>query len=76
MLFSPKLSARRLEKIADEHPDIAPVAACHPNGGDISINDAILADGVRQFNRHFHIPSLEGKSSKSSSAGFANQLGL
>ena len=37
-LFSEHTSGRQLDKFAELHPDLAILAACHPNGGDVSLN--------------------------------------
>jgi len=37
-LFSPKTSGRKLEKLAAIHPDLAGLAAIHPNGSDIPLS--------------------------------------
>jgi len=37
-LFSPHVSARRLEALAAAHPGLAPYAACHPNGAGIDVS--------------------------------------
>lgn len=60
-LFSPSISAVRLEKIVAEHPEQAAMAACHPNGGDIEVKDEHLRTIVERFRDKFQAPSLAGK---------------
>lgn len=36
LLFAESTSGRQVEKFAELHPELAVLAACHPNGGDVS----------------------------------------
>ena len=65
-LFNPKLSARNLCRIAAEHPDLAPLAALHPNG----VYDVRLPvehprlKAVEAFNASFTAVSISARSSQ------------
>ena len=61
MLFSEKLSAVRIEKLVQQFPDIASLAACHPNGGGVCVpgEDREVVDKIRSAAKTV---SLYGKS--------------
>lgn len=52
LLFAPNISSPRLGKLAEAHPEIAPLVAIHPNGFDVSTKDfspevRLIVDGIR-----------------------------
>jgi len=67
-VFSPGVSAHRLERIATENPDIAPLCAMHPNGDSIQIQDSTQKATVEEFKRRLPSVSLSGKSAQAASA--------
>lgn len=58
-LFSPKLSTRRLEKIAEQYPDLESLVGMHPNGEGIGSS----SETVASFTRKFATPELPGRGS-------------
>lgn len=62
VLFSPNISAVRLEKLVAKHPKQAAWAACHPNGQDIAVKDEHSSAIATMFRAKFQAPSLAGKS--------------
>lgn len=63
-LFSPQTSGVQLEKLAREHPGLAALAACHPNGGEIDVAKLAgkdQAEDVLLFRDKFRDVSLAGK---------------
>lgn len=38
LIFSPHTSGRQLERCVELHPELSGIAACHPNGADISLS--------------------------------------
>ena len=65
-LFNPKLSALKLCRIASEYPDLAPLAALHPNGVyDVRLPcEHPLLKAVEGFNVGFAPVSVAARSSK------------
>ena len=76
MLFSPSLSGVRLAKIASKFPELAPLAACHPNGGDIVIRDAATRSVIERFRTKFNEPMLRGRAGIDSSDKTTTKLEL
>ena len=61
-VFSPRISARRLEELAASRPRLAALCAMHPNGADIQIpNTDPKAAIVRDFQAKFSPVALAGK---------------
>ena len=75
LLFSAATSGRRLEQIAKAHPEVAGLAALHPNGDDLPM--ALVPEKFHSFvDRHRRAaPSLQGKG-KSSGVASAGQIVL
>jgi len=61
MLFSPGMSARQIEKLVEKHPELAPLAACHPNGYDVVVDNKEQRAIVGKFRAKFQAPTLAGK---------------
>jgi len=59
-LFSPTASSVALNNLIEVHSDVAKFAACHPNGGDISIAGSD-GDIVEYFRAKFQAPMLAGR---------------
>lgn len=76
MLFSPNLSARALEKLVSQHPNQAAMAACHPNGCDITVENKRERTIVEQFRAKFKTPSLAGKSELRASRSISHIVDL
>lgn len=62
LLMAPSTSARRLEAIARQHPDLEVVCAGHPNGRDICASDPVI-DDIRET---LSEPGLIGKCNRGS----------
>lgn len=61
-LFSPSLSARRLDALAVKRPELAAVCAMHPNGGDIVLPLGDPSERiVASFRDKFHVAALSGR---------------
>ena len=63
-LFSPKTSGVRLAKLASQFPELATLAAMHPNGRDVKLHDQAEAVLATQFHDLFPNPLLRGKTSR------------
>jgi len=60
-LFTEKLSARQIEKLVAVHPEYAALAACHPNGYDIQVENEHDRTIVSRYREKFPCPHLPGK---------------
>jgi len=67
LLFCEQTSARTLDKIARTHPNLAALAACHPNAQDIPGVPDDAQSLVKQFNQQNSVVVLSGKGSCSPS---------
>lgn len=62
-LFSPAISAKRLESMAAKRPELAAWCAMHPNGGDVALpQGGATARVVADFRSKFYVAELPGRS--------------
>lgn len=73
MLFSQKTSSKKLESIAANFPEIAALAACHPNGYDVRADDSEPWRRAQMFREKSLVISL-GNKSNLSGAGNAQSM--
>lgn len=74
LLFAPSLSSHRLGKLVERHPEIAPLAAIHPNG--FNVDASRLKPESRAIVNELRYAPLAGSSTPSSVSGKPTTLAI